>query len=92
MEAKKLIIDGVDMIDKFYNQDSDEFRMYVSHQPNPSQAWDWYMVVEFGYKYVITNNYPDPENYHMEYEDVRAVRISKWDDDLKTQVVTMYSI
>ena len=81
MEAKKLIIDGVDMIGTFYSQvaNDDEQDMYISM--GGVEEHDWYRIEEFGYSKIICMF--RHEIFDMEYERVELVRIGKWDDDLR---------
>lgn len=81
MKAKELIIDGVDMIGTFYSQvlNDNEQRMWVSEED--TNECDWLEVEEFGYSKIICWFYR--ELTVIEYENVKSVRIGKWDYDLE---------
>jgi hypothetical protein len=81
MKAKELIIDGVDMIGTFYSQvlNDNNQEMYVTEGDIGED--DWYSVEEFGYSKIICLFYR--ELIVVEYENVKSVRIGKWDDDLE---------
>jgi hypothetical protein len=81
MKAKELIIDGVNMIGTFYSQvlNDNEQEMWVSEED--TNECDWYRVEEFGYSKIICWFYR--ELTVIEYENVKSVRIGKWDYDLE---------
>jgi hypothetical protein len=80
MKAKELIIDGIDMIGTFYSQvlNDNEQEMWVTEGDISED--DWHSIEEFGYSKIICLFYR--ELTVIEYENVKSVRIGKWDDDL----------
>lgn len=89
MEAKNLIIRGIDMIDKFYNEIGEFDMMCITQSCQKDEDNNWERVEEFGYKSIVV--YSCYETYCTEYESVRAVRITKWDEKGK-EVHTIYRI
>lgn len=81
MKAKELIIDGVDMIGTFYSQvlNDDEQDMWVSTE-DINEHPTWYRVDEFGYSTIMCTFLRIPSR--LEYENIKSVRIGKWDYDL----------
>lgn len=81
MKAKELIIDGVDMVGTFYSQvlNDNEQDMWVT-QDDINEDTDWYRVEEFGYSKIMCWFFR--ELTVVEYENIKSVRIGKWDDDL----------
>ena len=81
MKAKELIIDGIDMIGTFYSQvlNDNEQKMWVTEGDIGED--DWYSIEEFGYSKIICWFYR--ELIVVEYENVKSVRIGKWDYDLE---------
>ena len=81
MKAKELIIDGVDMIGTFYSQvlNDNEQDMWVS-EDDINEDTAWHRVEEFGYSKIMCWFFR--ELTVVEYENIKSVRIGKWDDDL----------
>ncbi len=81
MKAKELIIDGVDMIGTFYSQvlNDNEQDMWVT-EDDINEDTAWHRVEEFGYSKIMCWFFR--ELTVVEYENIKSVRIGKWDDDL----------